>query len=199
MTVHLGIPVQIEVQSDLPWQGRVRIAFSLASPAEFTLHLRIPSWTERYSLRVNAEALKPAPRPQGSHELEQTASGYAPQRAYYLPISRTWAQGDVVEIEFAMPIVARRAHRKVNGARGRVALTRGPLVYCLESADNPDLDLFEARIDLASLAAGFNPALLGGIWTLSAKTAQAETVSAIPYFSWANRGESQMVVWVKIS
>jgi DUF1680 family protein len=69
----------------------------------------------------------------------------------------------------------------------------------LESVDNPDLDLFEAAIDLDSLRAGFTPALLGGIWVLSGQTAQGEAITAIPYYSWANRGESQMVVWVKSS
>jgi DUF1680 family protein len=197
--VDLGVPVRIAAESDLPWLGRVRISLSPASPAEFTLHLRIPSWAERYNLRVNGQALEPAPRPQSSGEPEQPASGYAPQRAYYLPISRTWSPGDVVEIEFAMPIVARRAHPRVKGVQGRVALTRGPLVFCLESVDNPSLDLFEAKIDLASLTAGFSPALLGGIWVLSGETAQGETFAAIPYSSWANRGESQMAVWVRCS
>jgi DUF1680 family protein len=197
--VDLGVPVQIAVESDLPWLGRVRIILSPAAPADLTLYLRIPSWAERYRLRVNGQALEAAPGPRDSGGLEQPASGYAPQRACYLPISRTWSPGDVVEIEFAMPIVARRAHRKVKGARGRVALTRGPLVFCLESVDNPDLDLFDAEIDLASLTAGFNPDLLGGIWILSGTTTQGEAVAAIPYYSWANRGESQMVVWVKSS
>jgi DUF1680 family protein len=196
-TIDPGVPVRIATESDLPWLGRVRITLSPASPAEFTLTLRVPSWAEGYSLQVNGQALEAEPGPGDSGGLEQPASGYAPQRAYYLPIPRTWLPGDVVEIEFAMPLVVRRAHRKVKGARGRVALTRGPLVFCLESADNPELDLFEAEIDLASLTAEFDPDLLGGIWVLSGKTAQGEAVTAIPYLSWANRGESQMVVWVK--
>jgi hypothetical protein len=71
------------------------------------------------------------------------------------------------------------------------------LVYCLESVDNPGLDLFDTEIELASLTAEFDANLLGGIWVLSGKTAQGEAVTAIPYYSWANRGESQMVVWVR--
>ncbi|MGD9146449.1 MAG: glycoside hydrolase family 127 protein [Anaerolineae bacterium] len=196
-TVDLGTPVRIAAESDLPWRGRVRITLSPASPAEFTLNLRIPSWAEGYSLQVNGQALETVPRPPDSSGLEQPASGHAPQRAYYLPIPRTWSPGDVVEIGFALPIVARRAHRKVKSARGRVALTRGPLVYCLESVDNPGLDLFDTEIELASLTAEFDANLLGGIWVLSGKTAQGEAVTAIPYYSWANRGESQMVVWVR--
>jgi len=174
----------------------VRIILSPASPAGFTLHLRIPSWAEGYSLRVNGQVLDPVPQP-GGNEPEQPASGYAPQRAYYVPISRTWSPGDVVEMELAMPIVARRAHPKVKSAQGRVALTRGPLVYCLESVDNPSLNLFEAKIGLANLATEHRPALLGGVWILHGETVRGQAFTAIPYYSWANRGQSQMAVWLR--
>jgi len=193
-----GIPVGIVTQSELPWQGRVRIILSPASPAEFTLHLRIPSWAEEYGLRVNGRTLDPAPQPRSSSS-EQPGSGYAPQGAYYISISRAWAPGDLVEMELAMPIVARRAHSKVKSAQGRVALTRGPLVYCLESVDNPGLDLFEAKIGLASLATEHRSSLLGGIWVLRGETVWGEAFTAIPYYSWANRGQSQMAVWLRDS
>ena len=197
-TVDLGVPVWVATESDLPWLGRVRISLSPAPLTEFTLHLRIPSWAEGYSLWVNGQTVDPAPQP-GRSKLEQPASGYAPQGAYYVPISRAWSPGDVVEMEFAMPIVARRAHPKVKSVQGRVALTRGPLVYCLESVDNPGLDLFEAKIDLASLAAEHRSSLLGGIWILRGKTVQREAFTAIPYCSWANRGQSRMAVWLRDS
>jgi DUF1680 family protein len=195
-TVDLGTPVRIEVESDLPWVGRVRIAILPGSPAEFTLHLRIPSWAPEYSLWVNGKTIDPLPRPREGGQAEQPASGYASQQAFYVPISRTWSPGDVVEIELAMPVVVRRAHPRVRGVQGRITLTRGPLVYCLESVDNPGLDLFGAGIDRASLTASASPDLLGGIWTLRGETAQGETFTAIPYYAWANRGESQMAVWI---
>ncbi len=195
--IELGVPVRIAMTSGLPWQGTVVLHVSPATPAAFTLHLRIPSWAEAYRVEVNGQALKPVPRSGEIKHLEQPASGYSPQRAYSVPIARTWSPGDVVEIEFSMPIALRRAHPRVRGAQGRVAVTRGPLVYCLESVDNPHLDLFEARIDPSTLRAEFSPTHLGGVWLLQGDTEQGQPFIAIPYFAWANRGPSQMVVWIR--
>ena len=110
--------------------------------------------------------------------------------------SRAWSPGDTVEIEFQMPVTIRKAHRKVKSVRDQVALTRGPLVYCLENVDNSGLDLFQTRIDPPSVRAEFDPDLLGGIWVLRGETVQGRAFTAIPYAYWANRGESQMAVWV---
>lgn len=95
-----------------------------------------------------------------------------------------------------MPVTIRKAHRKVKSVRDQVALTRGPLVYCLENVDNSGLDLFQTRIDPPSVRAEFDPDLLGGIWVLRGETVQGRAFTAIPYAYWANRGESQMAVWV---
>jgi DUF1680 family protein len=194
--VDLGVPVQIEAESGLPWNGEVKIVVSPESRTEFGLYLRVPSWAEGSSMKVNGRTVEAVPVPASTTITEQPASGYAPQRARYRAISRIWAPGDLVEIEFPMAIKVRRAHPKVRSGRGKVALTRGPLVYCLESLDNPGLNIFEASIDLNSLRQEFVPALLGGIWVLRGKTQQGQTFTAIPYAYWANRGESQMVVWI---
>jgi len=196
--VDLGVPVGIRVESGLPWGGDVAIHLSPREPSAFTLYLRIPSWTDRYRLRVNGQAFETASPPEGTGGFEEPASGYAPQRAYCLPLTRTWSPGDTVEIEFQMPVTIRKAHRKVKSVRGHVALTRGPLVYCLESVDNSGLDLFQTRIDSLSVRAEFDPDLLGGIWVLRGETVQGPVFTAIPYAYWANRGESQMVVWVGV-
>jgi DUF1680 family protein len=196
--VDLGAPVKFHVESDLPWSGSVTIHLSPQAPVVFTLHLRIPSWTDRVRLRVNGQVVETASRPQAPAGSEQPASGYAPQRAYYLPLSRTWSPGDTVEIEFQMPVLARQAHRKVKSVRGQVALTRGPLAYCLESVDNSGIDLFQARIDPSSARAEFDPDLLGGVWVLRGEMLRGRTFTAIPYAYWANRGESQMAVWISV-
>jgi DUF1680 family protein len=196
--VDLEVPVHIRTESGLPWDGDVAIHLSPQALVAFTLHLRIPSWTDQVLLRVNGELVETACPPNLPAGSESPASGYAPQRAYYLPLSRTWAPGDTVEIEFQMPIIAREAHHRVKSVRGQVALTRGPLVYCLESADNPGMDLFQARIDPSSARAEVDPDLLGGVWVLRGETLQGWTFTAIPYAYWANRGESQMVVWLSL-
>ncbi len=129
-----------------------------------------------------------------------TASGYDPRQSGYETISHVWSpEGEVLEFNFDMSIQLRRAHPKVKGHAGKVALTRGPLVYCLESADNPDVDIFIAPLDPSSLYDEFVPDLLGGCVVIHGKTTDGKALKFIPYFLWANRGESQMTVWVNVS
>ncbi len=78
-------------------------------------------------------------------------------------------------------------------------MTRGALVYCLESTDNPDIDIFTARLDADSLSPVFDQDTLGGIVKLIGKTTTGKPLIFIPYFLWGNRGPSQMIVWVNDS
>jgi DUF1680 family protein len=183
----------VEMESGLPWEGKVRLTITLEKPDEFTLHLRLPSWAGKTSIRVNGE---PVNLP--TFDLQPaTASGYDPRTSRFLPITRAWTSGDVVELDFEMPITFRRADRRVRGHRGKVAVTRGPLLYCLESVDNPDIDIFTARLDTRhALSAAYAPTLLGGTEIISGKTTDGKDLTFIPYHLWANRGESQMTVWV---
>ncbi len=170
--------VKIKIESELPWGGKVRIHIQPEAQREFTLNFRKPSW--------NAKSGK-----------EITASGYDPRQAGYESISRNWsAGGEVVEFTFDVSIQLRHAHPKVQGHAGKVAVTRGPLVYCLESVDNPGVDVFTAQLNPSSLHDEFIPDLLGGCVVIHGKTTDGMPLKFIPYFLWANRGESQMTVWV---
>ncbi len=123
--------------------------------------------------------------------------GLIPPGLLLCPIQRSWAEGDVVEVAFDMPIQVRRAPRRVRSCRGKVALARGPLVYCLESVDNPGVNIFSERLDESSLQEIYKPDLLGGIQVITAKSQSGTPMTFIPYHLWGNRGESQMTVWVK--
>ena len=170
--------VKIKIESELPWGGKVKIHVQSESQKEFGLHLRKPSWTMNF-------------------EKETTASGYDPRQAEYESVSTNWsAGGEVVEFDFDTSIQVRRAHPNVQGHAGKVAVTRGPLVYCLESVDNPNVDIFTAQLDPDSLKGEFIPDLLGGCVVIHGKTTDGVPLKFIPYFLWANRGESQMTVWV---
>ena len=125
-----------------------------------------------------------------------TASGYDPRVGWFTFVDRTWSPGDVLEFNFDMKINLRCAHPNVQGHAGKVAVTRGPLVYCLESVDNPSVDIFTAQLDATSLRDEFVPDLLGGCVVIHGKTTDGVPLKFIPYFLWANRGESQMTVWV---
>jgi len=170
--------VKIKIESELPWGGGVKIYVKPETQKEFVVQLRKPSW--------NIASPK-----------ESTASGYDPRSAEYESISHIWsADGETIEFNFDMSIQLRRAHPKVSGHAGKVTVTRGPLVYCLESIDNPSVDIFTAKLDPDSLHDEFIPDLLGGCVVIHGKTTDGKPLKFIPYFLWANRGESQMVVWV---
>lgn len=181
-TVELGIPVNVKIESGLPWHGKVRIHIKPGIQKKFKINFRKPSW-----------ASMPL-------EKQTTASGYDPRQADYETIVRVWSSaGETLEFNFDMSIKLRHAHPKVKGHVGKVTVTRGPLVYCLESVDNPGVDIFTAQLDPVSLRAEFVPDLLGGCVVIYGKTIDGKPLKFIPYFLWANRGESQMVVWVNSS
>jgi len=186
----------VRLVSSLPWEGKVSLHLDPEMPSEFTLHLRIPSWAAKINMAING--LLSTPPIESTQDGIGTASGYDPRQACYMSISRTWSSGDTIDLKFEMSITLRRASPHVRGHKRKVALTRGPLVYCLESLDNPGLDIFTAQIDAGSLQAESSPALLGGIWTLSGKTTKGQPFVAIPYHLWANRGESRMNVWLNM-
>jgi hypothetical protein len=196
-----GQPVAIEQRTNYPWDGQVTLTVRPAAPATFTLALRIPGWCRRARLAVNGRAVRPD---------SVLHKGYA-------KIRREWKNGDRVVLTLAMPVERIEAHPSVRHDAGRVALQRGPLVYCLEEADNGgDLaDLVLPR--RAKLAARFEPKLLGGVVAISGRARRRDTADwkgqlyrpegssrirrvpllAIPYAFWANRGTGEMIVWIR--
>ncbi len=202
------ISVNMTIESGLPWEGRVQIKIveisrshpaqlapeMIDQPAAFALQLRLPTWASGMNIAINGgtacrvsanETAPDAPIP-----------GYDPRLARFHILQRAWAPGDVMEIHFDMPVCLRRAHPRVKGHSGKAAVTRGPLVYCLENVDNPGIDIFSAWLDPGSLAPLFDKAMLGGVIKIQGHTKERKPLTFIPYFLWANRGVSSMNVWV---
>jgi DUF1680 family protein len=179
-TIHLDTAVRIKIESELPWGANVKIHVLSEVQTEFKLHLRVPSWN---SLDASGG--------------QRSASGYDPGDSFYETIFKIWSPGnETMDFHFDMSIRLRRAHPRVKGHAGKVAITRGPLVYCLESIDQPDVDIFSAKLDPSSLREEYAPDLLGGCVVIHGNTTDGKPLKFIPYFLWANRGESQMTVWV---
>ena len=111
--------VALRETSDYPWVGEVRIEIDPETPAAFDLKLRIPGWAKSATAAVNGESIA----------LTAT-NGYA-------TIHRVWREGDVVTLDLKMPAERLYAHPNVRMDVGRAALRRGPLIYCVEEADNP--------------------------------------------------------------
>lgn len=191
-----GGVAQITETSAYPREGAVRVEVAARGCGAFTLSLRIPSWCQGAAARVNGAAIP-----------VQTEKGY-------LRIHRAWGARDVVELDLPMPPRRIWAHPDVRADAGRVALARGPLVYCLEGRDQP-LALSRLRLPRdGALSGRFEAALLGGTVILQAQglglgdadpalyrsSPPAETpqpLTAIPYYLWCNRGPNAMQVWLR--
>lgn len=201
----VGIPLgdqtlQLKQETDYPWDGTVTITVSLDAPADFALKLRIPSWCRKASLRVAGKRVP--------------IEGHLDKG--YVRVSRTWRNGDKVILNLSMPVERVYAHPDVPDDVGRVALRRGPVVYCLEGVDNsvPLERIFLP--DRAKLSAEFREHLLYGTGTIvgTAVCTDDESwsdglygtkpvglkpikITAIPYCFWNNRGSGEMAVWIK--
>ncbi|HEX2515322.1 MAG TPA: beta-L-arabinofuranosidase domain-containing protein [Chloroflexota bacterium] len=199
----------LEVQTRYPWDGEVRVGVRRLPPGggPWTLYLRLPGWCDRPRVRINGE-------PAGIEERPGT----------YVALRRAWQEGNEVTLDLPMPVRRLRAHPHVLADTGRVALARGPLVYCLEATDHPGVDPWDVVLpEGAELVAEVQPGLLGGVTRLRGEgvvrpaaawegalyreggTAPAEApgqartapLSAVPYFAWANRDAGPMQVWLR--
>ena len=127
----------------------------------------------------------------------------------YVHLTRSWKAGDVIELNLPMPVRRVVANKNVQADVGRVALQRGPIVFCAEWPDNPGGKVRNLILpDDEPLTARFEPALLNGVETITGKAFSAtrdadgrlvkteQAFKAIPYFAWANRGKGEMEVWL---
>ncbi|MDO9086158.1 MAG: glycoside hydrolase family 127 protein [Anaerolineaceae bacterium] len=192
-TIPLSIPVSLYSESSLPWQGTYSLQITTSQPQAFKINLRIPSWANQYSIQINQQEWLQYLKP--SLAVEPTANGYDPRHSHYIPIERTWEDGDTLHLNLELSIQVHHVHPKVKSCLGKAALSYGPIVFCLEGIDNPDINLETVEVDLHSLQPVFEPVLLGGVMTLQGCTSQGKPLKFIPYAWWANREISPMAVF----
>jgi uncharacterized protein len=190
--------VRLTIKSGLPFVGHTAVEIATGGPIDKTLALRLPGWAGKIAINVNDQP--------------QNVEG----QNGYVYLRRVWNNGDRIELNAEMPVRQKFARFDVEADRGRTALTRGPLVYCIEQVDNgPDLD----RLVLPAQTE-FHPAvandLLGGVtvlkgralretdstdklYTEDAPVTEPVELCAIPYYAWANREPGEMQVWMRHS
>jgi hypothetical protein len=201
-----GTDLELVQTTEYPWKGDIKIEVRPKKDAAFTLAVRIPGWalnrpvpTDLYAYTEPAEGV-PSLRVNGEPIDLALDKGYA-------MIARTWKAGDIVELGLPMPVRRVVAHDAVEADRGRVAVERGPLVYCAEWADNDGRVSNLVLPDGAALAAELRPDLLGGVVVVTGEAeavsekagkvvAEKKPVTLIPYYAWANRGKGEMAVWL---
>jgi DUF1680 family protein len=204
-----GRKVHIEQETRYPWDGEIKIGIDPEDDGRFALKIRIPGWARGEAIpgglyrfvQMKHEAAVRL-RVNGHDEPLALDKGYA-------TISRTWKKGDKVELTLPMPVRRVVANERVKADVGRVALERGPLVYCLEWPDNPGQHVRNILLpDKQNFRTEWRPDTLGGIQTIEARAVSYRygsggklehtdsAIRAIPYYAWANRGQGQMEVWI---
>lgn len=195
-----GVPVTLTQTGNYPWDGTIGFTVELAAPARFALSLRIPEWAEGATLAVNGEAIDLA---------AVTTDGYA-------RIEREWQTGDAVELVLPLALRPQFTNPKVRQNVGRVALMRGPLVYCAEEVDNgADLGAFVVPEEITELGQDVLDDLNGAVavdvaveredtsswgealYRATPAARKPATLRVVPYHLWDNRTSGSMLVWLQ--
>jgi uncharacterized protein len=197
-------------KTNYPWEGAVKLTVSPSEPADFTVNVRIPGWAKGAKVAVSGKAVDGA------------------KPGEYLTINRRWAPGDTITLEFPMAAEIVASNPRVEENLGRVAVQRGPIVYCMEGLDQSPAakDFSEVAIvvnpkSLKAFEVEHQPALLEGVTVLkhsgavyesaldkgplyaeatgSAPKTRSESLTLIPYYAWANRKPTEMQVWIPLT
>lgn len=198
-------PIKLTQETEYPWEGRVKLTVTTEKPVELSLNLRIPGWaigrpvpSGLYIHFPKAACLSPTLKINGaSVEIQAVKDGY-------VHLKRTWKAGDTIELNLPMPVEPIHPYEKVAENKGKVALMRGPIVYCVEAIEQqvptaPNLFIDSGR----GTALPHNPDILGGVTVINCRALLTNdpgstdvSIQAIPYYAWGNRGKSPMAVWL---
>lgn len=194
-----GSALKMDAVTDYPWNGRIRFAVKEAGPNAQTFHFRIPGWCKQFKLLVNGKAIT-----------ETAVSGY-------VAVKRSWKATDQIELILDMPATLIESNPLVEETRNQIVVKRGPMVYCIESSDN-NAAVFSialpAKSNFQTVPMQIGKAQVVGLKT-TAQLVQQEswqntlyrelntqtkpvTITLIPYYAWANRGRSDMSVWLPL-
>src|SRR5208337_798622 len=191
-----GREARLAVASGFPLDGTASIRFETVPGTPFEVLLRVPGWAGDHYFAVN-----------GLEVVPEIVAGYA-------AISRPWNPGDEVTARFEMPVQTHFSNYEVKENRGRVAISRGPLIYCAEEIDNSaDLDRFainpetdaEVKREDGELGEIVSLSVRGSreeekdnsLYSLSAPETNSCTIKMIPYYAWDNRAPGEMLIWMR--
>ena len=202
LTLDDGSSLKLTQQTEYPWEGKIRLIVTPDQAADFSLNLRIPGWAMGRPVPSDLYKLADAKVSPVSLTINGEKAEAKPNEDGYVHIKRTWKAGDVVELELPMPIQRVYANEKVEADRGKVTLMRGPLVYCIEAADQPGVNLSNVVLPRnAEMTAKHRADLLGGVTTIEGDAlTDGKTplkMTAIPYYAWQNRTKGGMTVWIQ--
>ncbi|MDR0541826.1 MAG: glycoside hydrolase family 127 protein [Dysgonamonadaceae bacterium] len=196
-----GGKIRLTQTSDYPWDGNIQLSFTQTPGKDFSVFLRIPGWCKGANLTVNG---KP--------------ESFNPVTGTYIEVKRKWKPGDIIELHLPMEAKLMEANPLVEETKNQIAVKRGPVVYCMESADIPGNNIFDLVIPIHIKLIpkqididGSRMVCLKGTARTSGKKQwnvlyreitpadQTVPIRLIPYYAWGNRGKSEMTVWMNVS
>ncbi|GGH13759.1 glycoside hydrolase family 127 protein [Mucilaginibacter phyllosphaerae] len=199
--------LQITQQNNYPWDGGLQFTVNPAGSMDMNLKLRIPGWAQNQAVPSDLYSYQTAQNKKVEIKVNGKAVDYIIQNGYAV-ISKKWKKGDKVEMNLPMDVQRVVANEKLAEDNNKVALQRGPVMYCAEWKDN---DGKAANIIIPQntiFTTAYKPELLNGVTVLTGDvkavqvdssglsiSTQNKTLTAIPYYSWANRGKGEMTVW----
>lgn len=188
VNLYIGSTTETEIQganteiiqtTDYPWNGKVEITMNPEKELEFPLNLRIPGWCKKYDVFVNGK-LQKADKDVNS----------------YVTLKNSWKEGDIITLDLDMPVEMVAADPHVEADKGKRAIQRGPLVYCMEETDQKNTNW--EGIHLNSNTKFETTAAIGkltGMLAIEGNTNDS-SFTLIPYFAWDNREAGKMKVWI---
>ena len=200
--------IDVKQETNYPWDGKIQISVNPPKQMEFDLFIRIPGWVYDQPVPGNTYCFLDKSSEKVTLSVNGKAENYKMVNGYAV-VRKKWNKGDKVLLNLPMPVRRIVAINDIKDDRNRVALQRGPLVYCFEHADNNGKAMNILVPDAINFIAEFRADLLNGVVVLHA-TAPVATISpdglrvntaerqitAIPFYSWANRGQGQMQIWM---
>jgi len=205
------LALKLTQETNYPWDGKIRIKVDPVEPGPFTVKVRIPGWSRGQPLPGELYRYTGDTPPLAEVKLNGERIDLKIGDDGYGAVRRQWQKGDVLELDLPMPVRRVLCHENVVPNRGRAAVERGPLVYCIEGADHGGKVMNLSLADDAVLKAEHRPELLGGVTVLTGKArsvgrdADGDSVGSpvdltmIPYYAWCHRGPNEMQVWIPLT
>lgn len=185
-----GVSCTIHQRTRYPWDGEVRLTLDPVSPVSACLRVRVPGWALDTVLGGRLYRYESPAVQSPTLAVNGASIPFRPENGYAV-IDRVWRRGDTVDLRLPMPVRKVLSDERVAANRGRAAIQRGPLVYCVEGLDTVS-GMGGLRLgDVSVLATRWEPELLGGVVTV-----QGSGFRAVPYYTWANRGAGPMLTWL---
>lgn len=199
--------IQLTQENNYPWEGKLLFSVTPKSPTAFTMLIRIPGWADNRAMPSTLYTFEENSLQKATISINKKPIVYNIENGYAV-LNRTWRKGDVIEVNLPMEVRRVVANRHVQDDLGKVALQRGPLIYCAEWPDNNGRATNFILPRKIQFSTEYKKDLLNGVTVLKSEamavviddsgqkvTTVQQPFTAIPYYAWAHRGKGEMMIW----